>query len=88
MTTPTLAMSERQLQDAVVELATWCKWMSYHTFDSRRSAPGFPDLVLLRRDRIIAVELKSAIGKVTGEQQRWLDALGNAGIPTARSKRV
>jgi hypothetical protein len=75
-------MSEADLQSVVIELAELLGWLSYHTFDSRRSAPGFPDLILVRRDRCIAVELKSQRGKVTADQQTWLDALARAGIPS------
>jgi len=67
-------LSERDWQRRVVDYATWCGWLSYHTHDSRRSEPGFPDLVLLRRDRCVVAELKSDVGKVTTAQQRWLDA--------------
>lgn len=77
------SMTERDLQAVTIELAEWLGWLSYHTYDSRRSQPGFPDLILVRRDRAIAVELKSGRGKVTAEQQTWLDALASAGIPTA-----
>jgi hypothetical protein len=83
MTAAILAISEKQLQEAVIELAEWLGWLSYHTYDSRRSQPGFPDLILVRRDRCIAVELKSERGKVTADQQTWLDALATAGIVTA-----
>ncbi len=48
----------------------------YHTFDSRRSGAGFPDeiIVLPHTGRLIVAELKSEKGRVTKEQQRWLDA--------------
>ena len=39
-------VTEKAFQTAVVELAELCGWKVYHTYDSRRSAPGFPDLVL------------------------------------------
>lgn len=68
-------MTEAQLQDAVIQLAHLRGWMTYHTYDSRRSSPGFPDLVLVRADRLVLVELKSASGRVTADQQRWLEAL-------------
>ena len=68
-------MTEKQFQAQVVELAQTLGWLVYHTYDSRRSAPGFPDLVMVRNDHLIFAELKSAKGKLTPEQGQWLDAL-------------
>lgn len=70
-----VAQSEREFQAAVIELATACGWRHYHTHDSRHSAAGFPDLVLVRRGVLIFAELKAENGKVTPEQQAWIDAL-------------
>lgn len=67
--------SEAQFQAAVIEYATVCGWLIYHTHDSRRSNPGFPDLVLCRSGAVIFVELKSQKGRVSAAQQHWLDAL-------------
>ena len=41
-------------------------------------AKGFPDLVLCR-DRVLFVELKSDRGRLSPDQQDWLHALGEAG---------
>jgi hypothetical protein len=76
VTTTPVQMSERQLQSAVVELAEWLGWKHYHTFDSRRSNPGFPDLTLVKDNTLLFVELKSAKGRLTAEQTEWLEALG------------
>lgn len=43
---------------------------------------GFPDVLAIRGDRIIAAELKSDRGRLTDEQSQWLDALAAAGVPT------
>lgn len=61
----------------MLQLAGLCGWtLRYHTFDSRRSDPGWPDLVLFRPPaELIVVELKTDTGKVTPAQQAWLDAL-------------
>jgi hypothetical protein len=67
--------TEAQLQQAIIELARALGWLVYHTFDSRHSAEGFPDLVLVRQGELIFAELKSAVGKVKPEQQLWLDVL-------------
>ena len=71
-------ISERQLQAAILELAGYLGWKSYHTHDSRRSNPGFPDLVLAR-ERVIFAELKSAKGQLRPEQMEWRAALDIAG---------
>lgn len=68
-------MTERQLQDAIVEMARLLGWLAYHTFDSRHSAAGFPDLVLLRGHQLIFAELKSETGRLSPEQDAWIAAL-------------
>lgn len=66
------SLSESQWQGRVVDLAAWQGWRTYHTYDSRRSAPGFPDLVMVRGTRLIFAELKSATGRVSVDQRAWL----------------
>lgn len=73
-----MKVSEKAWQAKVVETARWRGWLAYHTHDSRRSAAGFPDLVLVRGDRLIFAELKTDAGKVTPAQNAWLDRLGDA----------
>jgi len=74
--------TERQLQDAVTRYAREHFWRVYHTYDSRKSPAGFPDLVMCRRRRMVVAELKSSSGRVTAEQHEWLDAIGEAGAET------
>lgn len=69
-------LSEQAFQAQVLDLARLTGWLCYHTFDSRRSAPGFPDLVLVRPPVIIFAELKTDAGTLRPEQHGWLDALG------------
>lgn len=71
------AISEKDFQAAVVHLAKLNGWMVYHTFDSRRSVPGFPDLFLLRDGIAYAWELKreSDTAQPTPAQVEWLNAL-------------
>lgn len=72
------AMSEATLQTRVEQLARELGWIHYHTYNSRRSQPGFPDLVLVRRGRILWRELKTTHGKPSADQKKWLDALAVA----------
>lgn len=76
-------LSERQLQDLILNLARHLGWRSYHTFDSRRSQPGFPDLVLVRGSRVLWRELKAQTGRLSSEQHGWLHDLERAGQDAA-----
>lgn len=68
--------NEASFQAQVVKLAKLLGWRHYHTHDSRRSPGGFPDLVLVKKGRlVIYAELKSDTGKPTEEQTSWLDDL-------------
>jgi len=70
-------INERTFQAAIVELARLAGWRTYHTFDSRRSESGFPDLCMTRGGRLLAVELKAMKGKVSLAQREWLAALAS-----------
>lgn len=72
-------MSERKLQAHVEQLLRTAGWLVYHTYDSRRSAPGFPDIVALRGARILALELKVEGAKPSEAQYEWLKAWDRAG---------
>ena len=66
---------EARFQAQIITVARLHGWrLIYHTHDSRRSQPGFPDLVMLRAGRGFAIEVKVGRRVVTEEQQRWLDA--------------
>ncbi len=69
------AISEKHFQVQVLELARLSGWRCYHTHDSRKSAPGFPDLVLVRSPVVLFAELKTEGGEATPEQRVWLAAL-------------
>lgn len=70
--------TESQLQAAVVQLARLRGWLVYHTYDSRRSHAGFPDLVLVR-ERVVFAELKAEKGVLSPQQSTWLRRLDDAG---------
>lgn len=71
-------MSEQALQQIVIQWARALGILPYHTRDSRGSAKGFPDLVLVG-SRILYRELKTQVGKLTAEQQNWGDRLLRGG---------
>lgn len=70
---------ERELMAQAIELLRAEGWLVYHTFDSRRSPAGFPDLVCIRGGRLLAIECKSTTGRATDAQLEWLRAF--AAIP-------
>jgi hypothetical protein len=69
---------EAAFQAQVLDLAGRLGWTHYHPYDSRRSNPGFPDLVLVR-DRVIFAELKTQLGRLSSAQAGWRDRLLAAG---------
>jgi hypothetical protein len=52
-------------------------YLYYHTYNSKRSNPGYPDCAIVHPDGgpLYLWELKSADGEVSPAQRRWLDAL-------------
>jgi hypothetical protein len=85
------AESEAAWQQKVTQLALSCGWRVYHPPDNRPSGntgrvqavePGYPDLTLVRGDRLLFAELKAEKGRLGPGQQEWLDALAAAGAET------
>ncbi len=79
-----IEITEREFQDQIIELAKIYKWMIHHdrpamTGKGWRTAiqgdKGWPDLCLVRDERIIFAETKSETGKLSEEQKEWLDIL-------------
>lgn len=80
---PPTFKDEAEFQAAVIKQARAWGWLVYHTYDSRRSEEGFPDLLMLRRDRQIAAELKrSSKEKLSRAQQKWAHGFQAAGGKT------
>ena len=78
-------VSEKVWQMAVVRLLRQHGYAHiYHTFDSRRSPSGFPDLIAVHETpgrTLLALELKTDDGIVRLAQQAWLTALaGCSGV--------
>lgn len=75
-------MTEKAFMQQVIDLAHLYHWKTYHTFDSRRSAAGFPDLTMVHpiKGQFLLAELKTDKGKLTAEQRSWYAALCMANI--------
>jgi len=69
-------MRERDFQAMVEQAAGYLSWRCYHTHDSRRSNPGWPDLVCIKDGKMLALELKTERGRVRPEQEVWIAELG------------
>lgn len=82
-------MTERDLQAWVIVLARLLGWRVAHFRPARTAhgwrtpvagdGAGFPDLVLVRGERMLFRELKTERGKLRPEQEAWLSALRAAG---------
>ena len=74
------SMTEAELQAAIVEVARLRGYLVYHTHDSRRSEPGFPDLVLAHPAKgVLFIECKRENGKLSEPQIRWFETLSVGG---------
>src|SRR5262245_23682489 len=72
---PHRPMAEEQLLQHIRAAAKRHGYATYHTRDSRRSDAGWPDLFCTNGVRLLAIECKSASGKLTPGQQQWLSLL-------------
>jgi hypothetical protein len=61
-------------------------WLYHHVqrsdYGRQLGMRGFPDLILVRRQTLRAIEVKSRRGILTPEQGDWLVALAEAGAKT------
>lgn len=82
-------MTERQLQDAVLDLAKMLGWHVVHFRPAQTQrgwrtpveadGAGFPDLLLVR-ERLLCAELKVGANKLSTGQLRWQVWLERAGV--------
>jgi len=70
------ALTEKAFQSHVLALARMYQWRTFHVYDSRRSAPGFPDLLLCKPPVLLLAELKTDHGRLTPAQSEWVSVLG------------
>jgi len=74
MKSPIPEQPEDDFQQGRIDLARSVGWRAYHTRDSRRSEPGFPDLIMVRNHCMIVAECKTDTGQCTDDQANWLEA--------------
>lgn len=72
-------MTEKELLGAVLIFARVLGILAYHEYDSRRSDPGFPDVVLAGKRGVLFAELKTEDGQLTHAQTGWRWRLVAAG---------
>ena len=72
---PVAALSEKQYQQQIIDFARLNSWLVYHTFDSRHSEGGFPDIIAIRGATLLALEIKGAKAKEPPpDQVAWIGA--------------
>lgn len=92
------SLPERDLMASFMEAARLQGWRAMHVNDSRRmvtrgghqvlvgdsDCKGWPDLFLAhpRSGRLLAVEVKKELGRLTEEQLSWLSDLGACDVET------
>lgn len=69
------SLTEHDLQKNIIALAKQCGWKVAWTWNSMHSPKGWPDLVCCRNGKLVIIECKREKGRVTDEQQDWLDTL-------------
>jgi len=71
-------MKESDFQAQVVDLAKLRGWNVSWTWNSMHSPKGWPDLFMVRGQRVVAAELK-VNANLTYEQRDWLRLLAGTG---------
>jgi hypothetical protein len=63
----------------VVETARLYGWLCHDVFEAAVGPAGFPDLIMLRGRRMLAVWLATNIARVSKARQVWLAAFAELG---------
>ena len=69
------ALTEKEFQRQVSDLAKILGWAVYHPWLSIHSERGWPDLAMVKPPRLVLAELKREKGKTSPSQDRWLELL-------------
>jgi hypothetical protein len=82
---PPEGINERSLTSLVIAIAQGLGWRVYHPRPAmersgRWCTPtqgdvGYPDLTLVKNGRLLCIELKTSVGRVSPDQREWLSAL-------------
>lgn len=70
-----LKITEKAFTQQVMHLLKAMGWKAYHTWRSVHSVKGFPDICAVKGERLLFAELKTEKGRVTPEQEEWLELL-------------
>lgn len=74
-------VSEKDFQASIVEVAQLYGYLVYHTYDSKRCTPGYPDLTIIHPSGdALFWEVKTEKGRVRTEQKQWIAALVASGL--------
>jgi len=81
-------MGEDELVTGLLEAFALAGWHAFHVRRSDRALlmgrAGWPDITAIRPDgRLLVIEAKSATGRVSEAQGRWLVLLHRAGVTAA-----
>ncbi len=69
--------SEKKFSQRVYDLARALQWkvVRFPTWTPTYTSPGFPDLTMVRGNRLVFAELKMPGNRASELQRGWLDAL-------------
>lgn len=87
------SISERDFQRALWAYAEDRGWKCHYMYKSAQrlqngkyrglGTPGWPDVIAVRGESMLAIECKAERGRATAEQKKWLDTLKNVpGVET------